>query len=134
MGKIQLACIIDDDPMHVFITKRHIELSGLVDKILICKDGKEAYKTLKTLFNNNEDLPNIIFLDLNMPIWDGWKFLDEFTKIPVNKEVIIYLLTSSISNEDINKSKSYSEVSNYLIKPITQDEILNLLKELLEND
>lgn len=134
MKNIDLACIVEDDPMHLFITKKYIELSGYVEKILVCKNGKEAYDTLKAMFLNSETLPEIIFLDLNMPIWDGWQFLDEFTKIPIptNQRITIYILTSSNNEEDFKKAKKYSLNSNYLVKPIEQDQLKDILSEFVK--
>ena len=103
--KIDLVCIVDDDPTHVFITKKYIELSGHVEKILVCNNGKDAFDTLQKLVTDKEKLPKIIFLDLNMPIWDGWQFLDEFTKIPIEEPITIYILTSSNSEADTEKAK-----------------------------
>lgn len=131
MKKINLICIVDDDPTHVFITKNYIELTGQVEKILICIDGKDAYETLKQLISNEETLPKIIFLDLNMPIWDGWQFLDEFTKIPTEEVITIYILTSSNSEADIEKAKKFSLSSNYLIKPISQSQLKNIIDDHL---
>lgn len=130
MKKIDLACIVEDDPVHLFITQNYIELSGFVDKILVCKNGKEAYDTLKALFLNSEKLPQIIFLDLNMPVWDGWQFLDEFTKIPIKEQIIIYILTSSNNEQDIKRAEQYGLKSNYLVKPIEQDQLGQILTEL----
>lgn len=133
MRKIDLVCIVEDDPMHLFITKKYIELSGFVEKILICKNGKEAYNTLKAMFLNSEKLPQIIFLDLNMPIWDGWQFLDEFTKIPIDQKVTIYILTSSNNEADIKRAEQYSITSNYLIKPINQSQLKSIFAELVSD-
>ncbi len=131
MRKIELACIVEDDPMHLFLTKKHIELTGLVEKILVCKNGKDAYDTLKALFVNSENLPQIIFLDLNMPVWDGWQFLDEFTKIPVTQKITIYILTSSVHEEDLKRAETYSLTRNYLVKPISPEQMKTLLSELI---
>ena len=95
MKKIDIVCIVEDDPTHLFITRKYLELSGIVENIMIYKNGKEAYDKLKAIFLNSESLPEIILLDLNMPIWDGWQFLEEFNKIPIEKEIKIYILTSS---------------------------------------
>lgn len=130
MKKIDLACIVEDDPMHLFITKKYIELSGYVDKILVCKNGKEAYNALKSMFLNSEKLPQIIFLDLNMPVWDGWQFLDEFTQIPIDQKIIIYILTSSNSEEDYKRADLYSLSRNYLVKPIEQSQLKEILEDL----
>lgn len=130
MKKIELACIVDDDPIHLFLTKKYVELTNLVERILICRNGKEAYDMLKTLITNSEKLPEIIFLDLNMPIWDGWQFLDEFTKIPIEQKITVYILTSSDNSEDIKRAERYNLKGNYLIKPISQQQLKELLIEL----
>lgn len=129
MKKIDLVCIIDDDPTHVFITKKYIELSGQVDKILVCKNGKEAFNTLQSLVTQKENLPKIIFLDLNMPVWDGWQFLDEFTKIPINEPITIYILTSSNNEADYEKARKYGLSNNYLVKPIKLNQLKDILAE-----
>lgn len=133
MKKIDLACIVEDDPVHLFITKKYIELSGFVEKILVCQNGKEAYSTLKTMILNSENLPQIIFLDLNMPVWDGWQFLDEFTQIPIEQKITIFILTSSNSEEDLKRAEKYSLTSNYLVKPIDQSQLKNILAELIND-
>lgn len=126
-NKIDLVCIVDDDPTHVFITKKYIELSGFVDKILVCSNGKDAFESLQKLILNKDKLPKIIFLDLNMPIWDGWQFLDEFIQIPISEPITIYILTSSNNDNDYEKAKQYSLNSNYLIKPIKQSQLKDIL-------
>ena len=132
MKKIDLACIIEDDPLHLLITKRYIELSGYVDKILIYKNGKEAFDDLYDRSLNGYKLPQIIFLDLNMPVWDGWQFMDEFIKLNT-KQLDICILTSSNDEEDIKKVENYSFINNYLIKPIGLDQLKEILEEIVYN-
>lgn len=129
MKKINLACIIEDDPIHLMLTKKYMELSGMVDNIMICKDGLEAYHMLSAIFNSGKNLPELILLDLKMPNWDGWKFLDEFVKIPVDQKITIYILTGSSKKEDLLKAEKYNLRSNYLVKPTD----LRKLKEMLNN-
>lgn len=129
MKKINLACIVEDDPVHLFLTRKYLDLTGMVEKIIVCLNGKDAYDTLKTLISAGEVLPELILLDLNMPIWDGWQFLEEFVKIPVKEKITIFILTSSISEEDYKKAEMYNLRSNYLIKPID----LKQLTEVLSN-
>lgn len=130
MKKFDLLCIIEDDPTHLFITRKMIEMSGMVENIMVYKNGKEAYDKLKAIFLSSEILPEIILLDLNMPIWDGWQFLDEFTKIPIKTKIIIYILTSSNSEEDKKMAEKYNLDENYLIKPISLSEIKTVLAEI----
>jgi CheY-like chemotaxis protein len=130
MKKIDLLCIIEDDPTHLFITKKMIETSGMVKEIMVYTDGKEAYDQLKAIFVSSKTLPEIILLDLNMPVWDGWQFLDEFIKIPIKTKIIIFILTSSNSEEDKKQAERYNLDENYLIKPITLSELEIALAEI----
>ncbi|GGA78247.1 response regulator [Flavobacterium palustre] len=107
-----------------------IEMSGMVENIMVYKNGKEAYDKLKAIFLSSEKLPEIILLDLNMPVWDGWQFLDEFTKIPIKTKITIYILTSSNSEEDKQRAEEYNLNGNYLIKPISLKEIKTVLEEI----
>lgn len=125
--KVEIACIIDDDPIYVFGTKRLMQMANFCESFLIFTNGKEALDKLKAIIVNGEVLPDIILLDINMPVMDGWDFLDEFTKIPSRKKIIIYIVTSSIDPADVNKAKQYQYVSNYLVKPITFDKIKDLM-------
>jgi CheY-like chemotaxis protein len=131
MKKINLACIIEDEPMHLYITKKLLDLTGMVESLLIFNNGKEAYDKLKAIFKASEKLPELILLDLNMPIWDGWQFLDEFTKIPIQTKVIIYILTSSNNPDDLKRAESYNMSKNYLVKPISLDELKIVLSEIV---
>jgi CheY-like chemotaxis protein len=123
MKKIPIACIIDDDPMHLYLTKHCIEISCLVEKIYTFKNGKVAFDALSEKINENKELPSIIFLDINMPVWDGWQFLEEFSKIAISYNIPIYLLTSSNSEVDIDKAKRYGLSEYFLIKPLNQKQL-----------
>lgn len=130
MKKFDLLCIIEDDPTHLFITKKMIEMSGMVKNIMVYKNGKEAYDKLKAIFLSSEILPEIILLDLNMPVWDGWQFLDEFIKIPISTKITIYILTSSDFEVDKKQAEKYNLDNNYLIKPISHSELKTALTEI----
>ncbi|MCL5130211.1 MULTISPECIES: response regulator [unclassified Algibacter] len=127
MKKINLACIIEDDPTHVYITKRFLKRTGLVESILTCSNGKDAFDKLKAIISDGKQLPELILLDLNMPIWDGWQFLDAFKAIPSEKKINIYILTSSNSEADIERAKLYNIDSNYIVKPITLEKLQEVL-------
>ncbi|MDT0648619.1 response regulator [Autumnicola edwardsiae] len=120
--KVELACIIDDDKIYVNLVKKIIEIKQLSENLLIYKNGKEALDYFKYILNGmTEDrLPEIIFLDLNMPVMDGWEFLNEFVKIKNNfkKKVTLYVVSSSIDPRDLERAKSINMVTDYLIKPI----------------
>jgi len=129
MIKIDVACIIDDDPVFVFGTKRTMELIDFCNGMLVFQNGKEAINYLKPVIVNGDRPPELILLDLNMPIMDGWEFLEQFIKIPTLHQIVIYIVSSSIDPNDMDRAKQYEQVSNYIIKPVTPEN----LKEILQN-
>lgn len=123
MRKIKIACIIDDDPIFIFGTKRIMQIADFCDDFLVFNNGAEAYNSLKTLIENKEELPEIILLDLNMPIMDGWQFLDKITQIKIPDNITIFIVTSSINPTDVDRAKKYNRVSRYIVKPITVEDL-----------
>ncbi|HEY9184990.1 MULTISPECIES: response regulator [Salegentibacter] len=120
--KVELACIIDDDKIYVNLVRKIIEIKKLSENLLIFKNGKEALDYFQLIMGNmtEDKLPDIIFLDLNMPVMDGWEFLSEFIKIKNNfeKKITLYVVSSSIDPRDLERAKSFNMVTDYLIKPI----------------
>lgn len=123
---IKLACIIDDDEMYVNLVKKIIDVKKLSENLLVFKNGQEALDYFKAIIENVSEnaFPEIILLDLNMPVMDGWKFLKQFTDIkpPAHLKTTLYIVSSSIDEYEIEKAKSYSMVTDYLIKPVDLDE------------
>ena len=128
--KPSTAGIIDDDQIYQLVMRRTIEQSGAIESILQFYDGEEAINYFKQRHNSLEGLPDLIFLDINMPFMDGWQFLDEFIKIPFRGDYkkTIVIISSSSTTEDINKAKNYSVVSGYHVKPITKDKFEEILR------
>lgn len=129
MKPIDIACIIDDDDIYIFGIKKLIKISNFCKNLLVFKNGEEAIKYMQPIAASN-DFPDVILLDINMPVMDGWQFLDEFIKIKpgINKEVTIYMVSSSIHDQDLNKAKEYNDVAGYIIKPIKLDDLKRLME------
>jgi CheY-like chemotaxis protein len=111
-------CIIDDDPIYVILAKRLISLNQFSDVIFEYRDGYEAYLALKQMHDQGEQMPEVIFLDINMPIWDGWDFLDEIVKLKLQHTFDIYMVSSSTSPYDREKAEKYSLIKRFLTKPL----------------
>ena len=124
-----MICIIDDDPLFIEGTKTIIDMSRTNNDYVVFYNGEDALKAISEKINNSEILPDIIFLDLNMPIMDGWQFLSEFSKLAINIRIPIYVVSSSINQNDISKAKSYKCVIDYIEKPIFFD----VLDKILSN-
>ena len=132
MRKISRSCIIDDDPIFVFGTKKVMKEVDFCDDILVYHNGEEAINGLKSMVKRGEQLPNLIFLDLNMPIMDGWDFLEDFIAIPNHnrKDVFVYIISSSIDTNDFIRARNYEIVNNYILKPVTPEDLIFVLNML----
>ena len=134
MKTVNTICIIDDDPIFRFGTKKMMEKAQFPLDFLVYKNGQEAYDDLAQKIEQRINLPDVILLDLNMPIMDGWQFLDEFSKILTSERIPIYIVSSSVDRRDIEKAKSYDIVINYLIKPFSVLAIKELLIDLSQQE
>lgn len=129
MSKIDSCCIIDDDPIFIYGTKRIMKEMDFCEEFVIYNNGQEALDGILKITSSGEKLPSIILLDLNMPIMNGWEFLDEFIKIPTHNTnpTLVYIISSSVDPRDLEKVKSYEKVSNYILKPITPKDLETIL-------
>jgi CheY-like chemotaxis protein len=121
--------IIDDDDLYVFICKKMLNKLGLEnDMIESFPNGKAGLDTIKSREANGK-LPSLILLDINMPIMNGWDFLDEINpyleKLP--DDLTIAILSSSVEPSDKAKALSYSEVNDYISKPVHIEDLKRFL-------
>ncbi len=123
MKKIKLLYVVDDDEIFRFLSRKIITDSGLVDSIQFYSNGRQALDQLKAAASNNGQLPEVIFLDLFMPIMDGWDFLEEFISLKpqLDKKIRIYVVSSSINLKDYDRAKAISDISDYIVKPIKKE-------------
>ncbi|MEP2056319.1 MAG: response regulator [Maribacter litoralis] len=129
MSIFSSCCIIDDDEFFLVSTKTTLKHYDFCDNILYYSEGQEAIDGLVGLLVENITLPDIIFLDLNMPNRDGWSFLEEFEALPIDKigHIQIYITSSFISPSFMEKAKKYKLVKDYLVKPLTEDAIKKII-------
>ena len=133
MKKIDITCIIDDDPIFIFGTKKIMEVAKFCNSFLIYNNGQIAITALQKIMEAGVGIPDVILLDLNMPVMDGWEFLEEFIKIPNQKQIQLFIVTSSIYPEDIERAKQYQQVSNYIVKPISRESLGIIMETIVEN-
>jgi CheY-like chemotaxis protein len=127
---IKLACLIDDDLVHAFVVEKMLAKTPNCKNLLVFPDGSPAIDYFKSVATDADKLPDIVFLDINMPVIDGWAFLDEFAKIrhTLAKKISIYMLSSSVNPLDMEKAKTYTDVSEYISKPISLNQYYNIFK------
>ena len=127
MSLLESVCIIDDDPIFIYGAKRMIKEAGFGMEVSVYENGNDALISLKELAKE-KTLPSLIFLDLNMPIMNGWDFLDEFVKLPNFDpgQTIIYVISSSVDPRDLIRIKETDVISDYILKPLTADDIQHI--------
>ena len=118
--------LVDDDPINNLINKRLLGKVGISDKIIEFLEGEEALTQIEILPSEHQVL---IFLDINMPVLNGWEFLEKYLETFPNRQDKIVILSSSIDFQDRQKAREYQLVSGFLEKPLTLDKIYSQLEK-----
>ncbi len=132
MSKISSVCIIDDDPITVFGIKKMLSMLDLAEEIKTYVNGKEAIDDIAGMVERGENIPRVIFLDINMPIMDGWQFLEKFLDLHVEDKIRINIVTSSIDTYDRQQWERFKNLTSHIIdfknKPIRKNDILEITR------
>ena len=117
--------VIDDDPLNNTICRLTIKkVLGEVD-VKTFTDPGQGFDYIGAEFsgNNGEDISAVLFLDLNMPVMNGWEFLERYEHLDaqVKSRIKVYILSSSVDERDIEKANANKNIVNYLAKPITKE-------------
>jgi CheY-like chemotaxis protein len=124
--------VIDDDDIYQFtigVTLKSIPQVGSINTFC---DGAEALEHILAHQNEENELPDIIFLDINMPVMDGFQFMEEFNELlpKLNKNIKVYMVSSSMDPKDMKKAKRIDEISDYLVKPLNSKDIKEILTKM----
>jgi CheY-like chemotaxis protein len=120
--KFKTVLLVDDNEIDNFINEKVISSMGFAENIIIKNSADEALDFLREKSGSQSEIPEIIFLDLNMPVKDGFGFLKDFEDLDdsVKTKSKIIVLSSSISPEDINKASTNPYVQKYINKPLSE--------------
>jgi CheY-like chemotaxis protein len=127
-GSIDLVMLVDDNDTDNFISKRIVEITNFARRVEVKNSGKSALDYLAAHQHSPENLPTIIFLDINMPVVDGFVFLYEFEKL---KEVVrtkcrVIILSSSDNKRDIDRIVNNNYVIKFITKPLTEASLADI--------
>lgn len=125
---LNLVMLIDDNETDNFISKRIIELNQFARNVEVNYSGRSALDYLEKHKDQPELLPELIFLDINMPIMDGFMFLYELENFPdmVQKKCKVVILSSSDNKKDIDKIVSNDHVIKFITKPLTEQALIEV--------
>lgn len=130
--KLNCILLVDDNESDNFLHERVIKKAGVADQICVALNGKEA---LNFLTNNATDntcrKPEVIFLDINMPVMDGWEFLQEYRNLGFDRDsnIVIVMLTTSINPSDKSKAEKYVKSDCFHYKPLTVHAINQIMQQ-----
>lgn len=108
-------CIIDDDPITVFGIRKMLGLAVQCNDISSYANGKLAFDGIQKIYRAIARVPEILFLDINMPIMDGWQFLEAFIALPLDQKVRINIVTSSIDPLDLQRYERYKKLTEHTL-------------------
>lgn len=120
-----ILCFVDNDEVYLFLIRKMIEKKYPGNEILEFYNGLEAIEFIKDNMEEKRQLPDIIFLDINMPVMDGWEFIESFKRIKheIPKPITIYMVSSSVDDADMERAKKIEEISEFICKPMTIEKV-----------
>lgn len=124
--------LIDDDPMFNFIHNKVIKKANIDYTVHTFDNAESALEKLNSIaLSGGDDMRHIIFLDINMPVLDGWGFLERFSELyrSFMKSCKVFILSSSNDLYDIERSKAYPMVQGFISKPLTVSHLIDIFKE-----
>lgn len=129
MSNLYNICVVDDDVIYQYTTMKIIEILKISKKQQVFSDGEKALEFVQHHIDDEDELPDIVLLDINMPIMDGFQFMEEYVKFctKIKKKIHIYIVSSSVDPLDIEKAKNMKGVLGYIVKPIKTNDIKQII-------
>lgn len=131
--KSLIIAIVDDDELFHHTMRLSLEKLDSPKRLLFFNNGEEALQHFQKYLTDEKKLPDLVFLDIEMPVMNGFQFMERFKKLKKDyqKQTTVHMVTASMSREDINRTRHIHEISEYLLKPLKENDLKGLLEETL---
>jgi len=122
--------VIDDDDINIFIIRKIVNKIELDIDMVSKSNGQQAIDYLRQIHTESQKLPHLILIDINMPLMNGWEFIEAYDSLGIQQPADMYILSSSVYENDIEKSKSYKSVKGFISKPLSMERLTELIKAI----
>lgn len=119
--------VVDDNEIDLFTIRRLADSVQVPYALEVFTNGKLAFDAFKSAVEKGVSPPQLVLLDLNMPVWDGWDFLDEIETLNLPESPKVYIMSSSVDPADKKKAETYPYVADFVVKPLTHEVIQRLM-------
>ncbi|MDP5062096.1 MAG: response regulator [Maribacter sp.] len=124
--------LVDDDELYLYLMEKTIHQISKELVVTTFTDGEQAVEYISKCTEEQVELPEVIFLDINMPFLDGWGFLNEFKKLKpkIINNINIYMVSSSMRESDVKRASNFEELTGYVVKPVNKDQLAEIFKKI----
>ncbi|MEP2279298.1 response regulator [Maribacter sp.] len=128
--------LIDDDELYLYLMEKTIHQLSNELVVSTFTDGEQAVEYISQCTDEKVELPEVIFLDINMPFLDGWGFLNEFKKLKpkIMNSINIYMVSSSMRDSDIKRASHFEELTGYVVKPVNKVQLIEIFKKIYQEN
>jgi len=124
--------LVDDDQLYLYLMEKTIHQISKELVVSTFTDGEQAVEYIAKCTEEKVELPEVIFLDINMPFLDGWGFLNEFKKLKpkIINNINIYMVSSSMRDSDVKRASNFEELTGYVVKPVNKVQLAEIFKKI----
>lgn len=127
MKKLGEVYVVDDDHIYTFLLRRQVDKMDFCTSLRFFSHGGEALDALKNLHDQPEQLPDLILLDINMPVCNGWQFLEGFSGLSLKKDIPVDIISSSVTPAEHQRATRHPNVGDFYSKPVTTQVLTEIL-------
>lgn len=131
MKRVKKTIVIDDDPIFTFLLERMLQKLDFTEELVVFHESDTALSAIEDCIDSPEHLPDVLFIDINMPILDGFDLLRQIRERITVKKILIYMISSTCDPMDFKKMETHPEIAEFLMKPVSVETLQTLKSRTL---